>query len=42
VYHTLPADIKALVGFGLTDHPVSSESQAYVTSIGNPRIDMSP
>jgi hypothetical protein len=42
VYQTLPEDIKALVGFGLTDHPVSSESQAYVTSIGNPRIDISP
>ena len=42
VYQTFPADIKALVGFGLTDHPVSSESQAYVTSIGNPRIDISP
>jgi len=42
VYHTLPADIKSLVGFGLTDHPVSGESQAYVTSAGNPRIDISP
>jgi hypothetical protein len=42
VYHTLPADIKQLVGFGLTDHPVSSESQAYVTSAGNPRIVISP
>ncbi|QDV42229.1 choline dehydrogenase [Stieleria neptunia] len=42
VFHTLPADIKSLVGFGLTDHPVSSESQAYVTSVGNPRIDISP
>lgn len=42
VYQTFPADIKALVGFGLTDHPVSSESQAYVTSLGNPRIDISP
>lgn len=41
VYHTLPADIKKLVGFGLTDHPVSSESQAYVTSVGNPRINIS-
>lgn len=38
VYHTLPADIRQLVGFGLTDHPVSAESQAYVTSVGNPRI----
>jgi hypothetical protein len=42
VFHTLPSDIKSLVGFGLTDHPVSSESQAYVTSAGNPRIDISP
>lgn len=42
VFHALPADIKSLVGFGLTDHPVSSESQAYVTSLGNPRIDISP
>lgn len=42
VYHALPDDIKPLVGFGLTDHPVSSESQAYVTSAGNPRIAISP
>jgi len=42
VYQTLPGDIKELVGFGLTDHPVSAESQAYVTSVGNPRIDISP
>lgn len=41
VYHTLPADIKSLVGFGLTDHPVSSESQAYVSSVGNPPINLS-
>ncbi|MFO0801121.1 MAG: GMC family oxidoreductase [Gemmataceae bacterium] len=41
VYHTLPADIKQLVGFGLTDHPVSGESQAYVSSLGNPRIAIS-
>jgi hypothetical protein len=40
VYHTLPDHIKQLVGFGLTDHPVSSESQAYVTSLGNPRIEI--
>ncbi len=38
VYQTLPDSIRQLVGFGLTDHPVSSESQAYVSSIGNPRI----
>ncbi len=42
VFHTLPADIKQLVGFGLTDHPVSAESQAYVTSAGNPAIEISP
>ena len=42
VFHTLPADIKQLVGFGLTDHPVSGESQAYVTSVGTPRIEISP
>ncbi|QDU21490.1 hypothetical protein [Urbifossiella limnaea] len=42
VFHTLPADIRQLVGFGLTDHPVSAESQAYVTSAGNPRIPISP
>ncbi len=42
VFHTLPGDIQQLVGFGLTDHPVSSESQAYVTSLGSPRIDISP
>ena len=41
-YHDLPANIKQLVGFGLTDHPVSGESQAYVTSVGNPRIGISP
>jgi hypothetical protein len=42
VYSTLPEDIRALVGFGLTDHPVTSETRAYVTSIGNPRIEISP
>jgi choline dehydrogenase-like flavoprotein len=42
VYQSLPADIRQLVGFGLTDHPVSAESQAYVTSAGNPRISISP
>ena len=42
VFHALPANIRQLVGFGLTDHPVSSESQAYVTSLGNPRIEISP
>jgi hypothetical protein len=42
VYQALPDDIKQLVGFGLTDHPVTAESRAYVTSVGNPRIDISP
>ena len=27
-------------GFGLTDHPVTAESRAYVTSVGNPSIDI--
>ena len=35
VYHRLPDDIKRHVGFGLTDHPVTGESQAYVSSLGN-------
>jgi hypothetical protein len=39
-YQTLPDDIKRLVGFGLTDHPVSAESRADVTSLGNPRIEI--
>lgn len=34
VYHRLPDGVRAHVGFGLTDHPVTSESQAYVTSLG--------
>jgi GMC oxidoreductase len=38
VYQTFPDSIRRLVGFGLTDHPVSAESQAYVTSLGNPPI----
>lgn len=41
VYHSLPPHIRAQVGFGLTDHPVSSESSAYVTSFGNPANDIS-
>lgn len=32
-YGKLPKEIQSKVGFGLTDHPVSSESQAYVTSL---------
>ncbi len=35
VYHRLPWEIRQHVGFGLTDHPVSGESQAYVSSLGN-------
>lgn len=35
VYPQLPDPIRGLVGFGLTDHPVSAESQAYVSSLGD-------
>ncbi|WP_299408596.1 GMC oxidoreductase [Acaryochloris sp. IP29b_bin.148] len=35
VYQSLPDSVKQRVGFGLTDHPVSGESQAYVASLGN-------
>lgn len=35
IYQSLPDSIKQLVGFGLTDHPVTGESQAYVSSLGN-------
>ncbi|GJL56992.1 MAG: hypothetical protein NPIRA02_41240 [Nitrospirales bacterium] len=42
IYQSLPDRVKGLVGFGLTDHPVTGESQAYVSSLGNsPRISMS-
>lgn len=34
VYQSLPAPIKGQVGFGLTDHPVTGESQAYVSALG--------
>jgi hypothetical protein len=34
VYQSLPAQIQKKVGFGLTDHPVTGESQAYVSSLG--------
>jgi hypothetical protein len=34
VYSRLPDAIRQKVGFGLTDHPVSGESQAYVSSMG--------
>ena len=35
IYHGLPGQLKQRVGFGLTDHPVTAESQAYVSSLGN-------
>lgn len=35
VYHRLADPVRRNVGFGLTDHPVSGESQAYVTSLGS-------
>jgi len=35
VYQSMPDNVKQLVGFGLTDHPVTGESQAYVSSLGN-------
>jgi hypothetical protein len=34
VYQSLPDQVKQLVGFGLTDHPVTGESQAFVSSLG--------
>lgn len=42
-YQSLPDNIKQLVGFGLTDHPVTGEAQAYVSSIGDnsSRIELS-
>lgn len=41
VYHRLPDMIRQRVGFGLTDHPVSGESQAYVSGLGNIPISRS-
>lgn len=35
VYGRLSNEVRAKVGFGLTDHPVTGESQAYVSSLGN-------
>ncbi len=35
VYQSMPDNVKQLVGFGLTDHPVTGESQAYVSSLGS-------
>lgn len=34
VYHRFNDAVKSKVGFGLTDHPVSGESQAYVSGLG--------
>ncbi len=34
IYQRLPDHVKQQVGFGLTDHPVTAESQAYVASLG--------
>ena len=42
IYQSLPYHVKQRVGFGLTDHPVTGESQAYVSSLGkSPRITLS-
>ena len=42
IYHRLSDQVRSCVGFGLTDHPVTSESQVYVSSLGNhPRIPLS-
>lgn len=37
-YHKLPESSRAKVGFGLTDHPVSAESQAYIDALGGINI----
>lgn len=34
VYQNMSNSVKKLVGFGLTDHPVTGESQAYVSALG--------
>ena len=39
VYQSMPDSVRQRVGFGLTDHPVTGESQAYVSSLGN--VDLS-
>ncbi|MFY9227124.1 MAG: GMC oxidoreductase [Blastocatellia bacterium] len=43
IYQNLPNHIQKMVGFGLTDHPVTGESQAYVSSVGknSSRIELS-
>lgn len=38
VYHRLSDDVKQHIGFGLTDHPVTGDSRAFVSSIGNPAV----
>jgi len=41
VYQRLGEAVRRNVGFGLTDHPVSAESQAYVSGMaGSPRIPL--
>ena len=35
VNQNMPDSIKELVGLGLTDHPVTGESQAYVSALGD-------
>ena len=35
IYQSMTDSVKKLVGFGLTDHPVTGESQAYVSSLGD-------
>ena len=35
IYQNLSDEVRSLVGFGLTDHPVTPESRAYVSSLGN-------
>jgi len=35
VYQNMSDSVKKLVGFGLTDHPVTGESRAYVSSLGD-------
>ena len=42
IYHQFSDQVRQRVGFGLTDHPVTGESQAYVSSLGsNPRLPLS-
>ena len=41
IYQRLPQGMRRQIGFGLTDHPVTSESQAYVSSFGTPSRPLS-